>query len=104
MKKEVAKQCEKLERDIKEVESLVKKNKELESKNREILERDCELNKQLSELQERLVVKEKVCFYLTKSYHTFRTIQSKFQDHTCSIGKREVYARSVLRLSWSFSG
>ena len=68
LKKQIAKHCEKLERDVDQVELLVKRNKELESKNREILERDNELNKQLSELQERLATKEKVRFYVQNRF------------------------------------
>lgn len=64
MKKELNEQCEKLERDINDVELLVKRNKELEEENKMILERDFELNRQLSELQERLVNKDKVRFYV----------------------------------------
>lgn len=64
MKREVTEQCEKLERDISDVELLVKRNKELEDENKMVLERDLELNRQLCELQERLVNKDKVRFYI----------------------------------------
>lgn len=64
MKREVTEQCEKLERDINDVELLVKRNKELEDENKMVLERDLELNRQLCELQERLVNKDKVRFYI----------------------------------------
>jgi hypothetical protein len=60
LKKEVVDLCDRLERDITQVESLVRKSKEVEIKNREILERDYKLNTQICELQQRLVTHDKV--------------------------------------------
>jgi predicted RNase H-like nuclease (RuvC/YqgF family) len=68
LRSEASKYCEKLERDIIEVESLVQKNKELEDANKDMHEKNSELHRQLSELQERLVTKDKVCFYVENRF------------------------------------
>lgn len=68
MRTEAGRYCAKLQNDIIEVEALVQRNTELADTNKNIQEKNDELLRQLCEMQDKLITKDKVCFYVENRF------------------------------------